>query len=143
MRRTLLVVLVGAIAFVAALLVTVFLLWPSAPGKRPVLADNPPLKAATRTSVGIAPNLTGQANIGDANLSVVGVRINVAREVKPLLDRSVNEQMAALQARVRNDPSIEVVARREWAKMCRAIPLGRAAPGVPDLWLEVRPTRAF
>jgi hypothetical protein len=271
MRRTLLVVLVGAIAFVAALLVTVFLLWPSAPGKRPVLADNPPLKTATRTSVVIAPaaialsairdamdaqaprdlsgkrdnpvgqllqsaelgwtinrgpltltgrpdglaivapltgtfrltgqigqqvgnltnqlggllggsvgeklgnlagsavdqradvrgnvtvntrpalqpnwriepNLTGQANIGDANLTVVGVRINVAREVKPLLDRSVNEQMAALQARVRNDPSIEVVARREWAKMCRAIPLGKAAPGVPDLWLEVRPTRAF
>jgi len=27
--------------------------------------------------------------------------------------------------------------------MCRSIPLGRAAPGVPDLWLEVRPTRAF
>src|SRR6185295_19127199 len=55
MRRILLVVLVGAIAFVAALLVTVFLLWPSAPAKRPVLADNPPLKAATRTSVMIAP----------------------------------------------------------------------------------------
>ena len=91
----------------------------------------------------IEPNLTGQANIGDANLSVAGVRINVAREVKPLLDRSVNEQIAALQARVRNDPSIEVVARREWAKMCRSIPLGKATPGMPDLWLEVRPTRAF
>jgi hypothetical protein len=271
MRRTLLVVLVGVLAFVAALVVTVLLLWPSPPDKKPVLADSPPLKVATRTSVVIAPaaialtairdamdaqaprdlsgkrdnpvgqilqsaelgwtitrgplaltgraenlaivapltgtfrltgqigqqvgnltnqlggllggsigeklgnlagsaidqraevrgnvtlntrpalqpnwriepNLTGQANIGDANLSVAGVRINVAREVKPLLDRSVNEQIAALQARVRNDPSIEVVARREWAKMCRSIPLGKATPGVPDLWLEVRPTRAF
>jgi len=26
--------------------------------------------------------------------------------------------------------------------MCRAIPLGKAAPGAPDLWLEVRPVRA-
>jgi hypothetical protein len=271
MRRTLLTILIGVIAFVAALIVTLLLLWPSPPQKKPVLADNPPLKAATRTSVVIAPaaialgairdvmearaprdltgkrdnpvgqllqnaelgwtitrgslamtgrpeslaivaplngtfrltgtigekvgnltnklggllggslgeqlgnltggaidqradvrgsvtvntrpvlqpnwriepNLTGQANIGEANLSVAGVRINVGREVKPLLDRSVNEQMAALQARVRNDPAIEVVARREWTKMCRSIPLGRAAPGVPDLWLEVRPTRAF
>jgi len=271
MRRVLLPILIAAVAFVAALIVTVFLLWPSAPQKKPVLADSPPLKVVTRTSVVIAPaaialsairdamdaqaprdlsgkrdnpvgqllqsaelgwtisrgplavtgraeglaivaplngtfrltgqigqqvgnltnqlggllggsigeklgnlagsavdqraevrgnvtvntrpalqpnwriepNLTGQANIGDANLTVVGVRINVAREVKPLLDRSVNEQMAALQARVRNDPSIEVVARREWAKMCRSIPLGKAAPNVPDLWLEVRPTRAF
>jgi hypothetical protein len=44
---------------------------------------------------------------------------------------------------VRNDPAIEIAARREWAKMCRSIPLGKATPGLPDLWLEVRPTRAF
>jgi len=37
---------------------------------------------------------------------------------------------------------IETVARREWARMCRAIPLGKAAAGVGDLWLEVRPVRA-
>lgn len=93
----------------------------------------------------LEPNLTGQANIGDTSLQVAGlpIRINVSREVKPLLDRAVGEQTAALQARLRNDPIIEVVARREWAKMCRSIPLGKAAPGVPDLWLEVRPTRAF
>ena len=48
----------------------------------------------------------------------------------------------ALQARIRDNPAIELAARREWAKMCRAIPLGRATPGVPDLWLEVRPVRA-
>jgi hypothetical protein len=90
----------------------------------------------------LEPNLTGQANIGDANLSVVGVKLNLSREVKPLLDRAVNEQMGALQARIRNNPAIELAARREWAKMCRAIPLGKAAPGVPDLWLEVRPVRA-
>jgi hypothetical protein len=91
----------------------------------------------------IEPNLTGQATIGEAKLTVAGVPLNLGREVKPLLDRAVNEQIAVLQTRLRNDPVIETVARREWAKMCRSIPLGKAAPGVPDLWLEVRPTRAF
>jgi hypothetical protein len=33
--------------------------------------------------------------------------------------------------------------RREWTKLCRAIPLEPAAAGVPALWLETRPTRAF
>jgi hypothetical protein len=90
----------------------------------------------------LEPNLSGQANIGDANLSVMGVRLNLSREVKPLLDRAVGEQMGALQARIRNNPAIEVAARREWAKMCRSIPLGKTGSGVPDLWLEVRPVRA-
>ena len=62
--------------------------------------------------------------------------------MKPLLDRAVDEQVGALQARLRNDPFIEQAARREWAKLCRSIPLGKAAAGVPDLWLEVRPVRA-
>ena len=90
----------------------------------------------------LEPNLSGQANIGDANLSMMGVRLNLSREVKPLLDRAVDEQMGALQARIRNNTAIEVAARREWARMCRSIPLGKAAPGVPDLWLEMRPVRA-
>src|SRR6185436_7751029 len=71
----------------------------------------------------IEPNLSGQANIGDANLSVLGARVNLSREVKPLIDRAVGEQMAALQTRIRNNPAIEAAARREWAKMCRSIPL--------------------
>jgi hypothetical protein len=104
-----------------------------------VLAARPALLPNWR----LEPNLTGQATIGESNLSLGGVRLNLSREVKPLLDRAVGEQVAALQTRLRNDPSIELAARREWAKMCRAIPLGKAAPGVPDLWLEVRPTRAF
>src|SRR3954463_1205337 len=87
----------------------------------------------------LEPNLTGKANIGDANLSIVGVRLNLSREFKPLLDRSLNEQLAVLQARIRNDPLIEVAARREWAKLCRAFPVGKTVPGMPDLWLGGRP----
>src|SRR5712691_6325195 len=89
------------------------------------------------------PNLTAQVSIADASLSILGLKLSVSNEVKPLLDRTVNEQVAALQARVRNDPFLELAARREWAKMCRSISLGATAPGIPNLWLELRPTRAF
>jgi hypothetical protein len=76
----------------------------------------------------------------DPNLAA---QVALANEVKPLLDRNVNEQVAALQARVRDDPFVELAARREWAKMCRSISLGASAAGMPNLWLEMRPTRAF
>ena len=91
----------------------------------------------------LEPNLAGQVSIADASLSILGAKLSVSNEVKPLLDRAVNEQIAALQARVRGDPFIELAARREWAKMCRSIPIGAAAAGLPNLWLEMRPTRAF
>jgi hypothetical protein len=75
-------------------------------------------------------------------MSVLGFRLNVPNEVKPFIDRAVNEQIDALQGRVRTDPFIEIAARREWAKMCRSISLGTVG-GIPNLWLEVRPTRAY
>ena len=65
------------------------------------------------------------------------------KEVKPLLDKAVNEQIAALQTRLRADPFLENAARKEWAKLCRSIPLGGGTSGLPNLWLELRPTRAF
>jgi hypothetical protein len=48
-----------------------------------------------------------------------------------------------LQARLRNDPMFENAVRREWGKLCRSIPLGGAATGLPSLWLEMKPTRAI
>jgi hypothetical protein len=89
------------------------------------------------------PNLTAQVSIGDSALSIAGIKIGVSNEVKPLLDRQVNDQVAALQARLRADPFLEQAARRQWAKMCRSVSLGAAGAGLPDLWLEIRPTRAF
>ncbi len=91
----------------------------------------------------IEPNLTAQVSLSDAGLSIMGFRLNLAQEIKTLLDRNVNEQVSELQAKVRNDPFLETIARREWTKMCRSLSLGRAAAGMPDLWLEIRPTRAF
>jgi hypothetical protein len=91
----------------------------------------------------LEPNLTGQVNVSDTGVTAGGVRIGVPAQVKPVLDKAVAEQIAAAQQRIRSDPVIEQSARREWAKMCRSIPLPSAAPGLPDLFLEMRPTKAI
>ncbi|MBO0712660.1 MAG: DUF4403 family protein, partial [Acetobacteraceae bacterium] len=76
----------------------------------------------------IDPNMAAQVSIADGGLSIAGLRLNVSHEVKPWLDRLVNEQVAKLTTRLRNDPFLEASARREWAKLCRSIPLGAARP---------------
>ena len=91
----------------------------------------------------IEPNLSAQVAMGASALSIAGVKVEVGDQVKPLLDRTVNEQVATLTARIRNDPAIELAARREWARMCRSISLKGVGENAPDLWLEVRPTGAF
>jgi hypothetical protein len=103
------------------------------------LLSRPALTANWR----IEPNLTAQVALADGAVSIAGVKLGISNEVKPMLDRQVNEQVAALAARLRADPFLEQVARREWAKMCRSISLGAAGAGLPDLWLEILPTRAF
>jgi hypothetical protein len=90
----------------------------------------------------IDPKLTAQVNIGDSSLSVAGVKVAVPAQVRPLIDKTVNEQMALLQQRLRNDRALEQTARREWARLCRSIALPPAAAGLPTLWLEMRPSRA-
>jgi hypothetical protein len=95
----------------------------------------------------LSPNLGAQVNVVDVALPIAGIKLSVSGEVKPVLDSMVREQTNALEARVRNDPFIETAARGEWSKLCRAISLGGAGPGVaqgvPNLWLEIRPTRAI
>ena len=94
----------------------------------------------------LAPNLTAQVNVVDVVLPIAGVKLSVSNEVKPVIDNLVRDQTGALEARLRNDPFIENAARSQWTKLCRAIPLG-AGQGIekdaPNLWLEMRPTRAI
>jgi hypothetical protein len=90
----------------------------------------------------LAPNLSAQVLLGNSAVSLAGLKINVANEARPLIDKAVNEQIGALQNRLRNDPFIERAAREQWAKMCRSIPLGGGKTGLPKLWLEMRPVRA-
>jgi hypothetical protein len=106
-----------------------------------VITARPKLAAAWR----IEPNLAAQVTLGDTNLSVAGVRVNVPTQVKPLIDKTVAEQIAAAGARIRNDPAFEQNARLQWAKACRSIPLQGtgATSSLPALWLELRPTRAI
>jgi len=93
----------------------------------------------------IDPKLTAQVNLGDTNLAVAGARVNVPAQVKPLIDKTVADQLNEVQARIRNDPAFEKGARLQWAKACRSIPLQGtgAASTLPPLWLELRPTRAI
>ncbi len=106
-----------------------------------VISARPKIAANWR----IDPNLAGQVNLGDSSLSVAGARVNVPAQVKPLIDRNVAEQIALVQARMRNDPALEQGAKAQWAKACRSIPLQGTGAGstMPALWLEVRPIRAI
>ncbi|MCC6776922.1 MAG: DUF4403 family protein [Hyphomicrobiales bacterium] len=103
------------------------------------LSARPSLQANWR----IDPNLVAQVSIADASLQIMGMRMNLSNDMKPTVERTINEQVTNLQSRIRDDDFIEKAARDEWAKACRSISLGAAAPGAPNLWLEVRPTRAF
>src|SRR6266702_3356341 len=93
----------------------------------------------------IEPNLAAQVNLGDTSLSVAGARVNVPAQVRPLIDKTVADQLANVQTRMRNDPSFEQNAKVQWAKACRSIPLQGtgATASMPPLWLEMRPIRAI
>ena len=106
-----------------------------------VITSRPKLAAAWR----LEPNLGAQVNLGDTNLSVAGARVNVPAQVKPVIDKTVGEQLNVVAERIRNDPIIERTARQEWAKACRSVPLQGpgATSSLPLLWLELKPTRAI
>src|SRR5690349_3635080 len=105
-----------------------------------VVTSRPRLAANWR----IEPNLAAQVNLGDTSLNAAGARISIPAQVKPVIDKQVAEQLAAAQARMKNDPAFEQAARQQWAKACRSIPLqGTSGSGLPPLWLELKPTRAI
>ena len=106
-----------------------------------VISARPKIAANWR----IEPNLAAQVNLGDSSLTMAGARVNVPAQVKPLIDKTVAEQISLVQARMRNDPAFEQNARVQWAKACRSIPLQGTGAGstMPALWLELRPTRAI
>ena len=97
----------------------------------------------------IEPNLSGSVSLADGGMTVAGIKLNITNEVKPLLDKTVSEQIGNLSNRLRNDRTFEAAVRKQWAQMCRSLPLGQiasgapAASGAPNLWLEMRPTKAF
>jgi hypothetical protein len=93
----------------------------------------------------LEPNLGVQVSLGDTSLSVAGARVNVPAQVKPLIDKTVGEQLNAVGDRIRADQTLVRNAREQWAKACRSIPLqsAGATSSLPALWLELKPTRAI
>ena len=89
------------------------------------------------------PKLTAQVSISDVQLSIMGRTINLSDQLKSLAERIIAAQVAAFQAQSANSPMLEQGVREQWAKLCHTIPLGSGPPGTPDLWLELRPTRAL
>jgi Domain of unknown function (DUF4403) len=89
----------------------------------------------------VEPNFTAQVNLGDTTMSVAGARLNVPAQIKPVIDRTVNEQINAFGERLRNDETLMRSARAQWSRACRSVPLQGA--GLPAVWLEVKPTRAL
>ena len=93
----------------------------------------------------IQPNLDGQVNLNDFQPQR-GRRPRQRARTGEAVDRQdVAEQIALVQARMRNDPAFEQNARAQWAKACRSIPLQGTTAGstMPTLWLELRPIRAI
>jgi len=93
----------------------------------------------------IEPNLGAKVTLGDTSITVAGARVNVPAQVKPMIDKTVGEQINAVSERIRADQTLLRNARQQWAKACRSIPLQAAgtAAAMPALWLEMRPTRAI
>ena len=58
-----------------------------------IITSRPKLAAAWR----IEPNLAGQVTLGDTNLTVAGARVNVPAQVKPLIDKTIADQLAAVE----------------------------------------------
>jgi hypothetical protein len=105
------------------------------------ITARPRLAAAWR----VEPNFGAQVSLGDTNLSLAGAHVNVPAQVKPLIDKTVGEQLEAVAAKIRSDPTLEKNARAQWAKACQSMPLqvADATASMPPLWLEIKPTRAI
>src|SRR5436190_1931758 len=113
-------------------------------------ADNPISQILQNADIGWTASrgpiaATGAQDVLSLATPLTGALVNVPAQVKPLIDKNVAEQIALVQARMRNDPAFEQNARVQWAKACRSIPLQGTTAGstMPTLWLELRPIRAI
>lgn len=90
----------------------------------------------------VEPNFAAQVNLGDTSLNVAGARVSVPGQVKPVIDKTVNDQIGIISDKIRKDPTLLRNARAQWGKACRSVSL-KGAPGLPPVWLEIKPTRAL
>ena len=91
----------------------------------------------------VEPNLASRVSVAESSLLIVGVPLELGNLLQPMLADSLKQQTAQFQSWLGNNPFLEQAARREWGNACRSIALNTDGLGLPELWLEVRPTRAF
>ena len=94
----------------------------------------------------IDPNLAAQVNLGDTSLSVAGARINVPAQVKPVIDKTVADQIGALAGADSATilPSSVMRGRNGQDSAARfRCKRGILRRALPSLWLEMKPTRAL
>lgn len=91
----------------------------------------------------VDPQLTAQVTLANNSLSVAGAKVAVPAQVKPVIDRTVSEQVGRLQQRLRSDESFRRAMQQQWARACRSLALPPPAPGAPPLFLEMRPVKAM
>jgi hypothetical protein len=93
----------------------------------------------------VEPNLSAQVSLTDNSVAVAGAKVNLPAQVKPMIDKTVAEQLSAVGERIRGDRSFERAARNEWSKICRSVLLRVAdtAASMPAIWLEIKPTKAI
>ncbi len=103
---------------------------------RIALTARPNLLAGWR----VEPNLSSQITIDGATATIMGMQLNLSNEIKPMVERLINEQVSRMQEQFANSPAIEQAMRAQWGKMCRSIPLG-APPGCRDRPAPLRPDR--
>ncbi len=72
----------------------------------------------------VEPNFSAQVNLGDSTMTVAGARLNVPAQIKPVIDKTVNEQMNAIGEQLRNDPTLMRNAQAQWSAR---LPFGAAA----------------
>ncbi len=91
----------------------------------------------------IDPKLSGQISIPDGGLTINGFPIEVSGDVKTAIDKAVAEQIEELGKQVGDDKTIETIARGQWDRICKSISLSAISRGNPDMYLQIKPVRAF
>ena len=101
------------------------------------------VRAALMPNWRVDTKISGQISIPEGGLKIAGTPIEITGDMKSAIDRTVREQLGAMETQLRNNEQIEQVARRQWEKLCRSIALPPIGVDAPNLWLELRPMRVF
>src|SRR3569623_2547412 len=89
------------------------------------------------------PQLTAQVTLANNSLSVAGAKVAVPAQVKPVIDKTVNEQIGRLQQRLSSDESFRRAMQQQWARSCKSIALPSPPPAAPPQFLDMRSVKAM